>query len=399
MNNSEVMDRYRDGDIYKHNLKRLEVIGGSETIGISYRDRLMSFSEDIAIRLKHIYNFKGTDIRFIVNGDYITHTTNRHISDAISTLKGNIQIPFSALYRTFMGTPLTYEDIEILDMTGDEYEEKMEIIDKWISVEDVEKLQKSISTTLHLDGGFDLKKRIEEMGFSSKLPSNWKCSMSENGMEIEIRYKRHHLGSVLFKVREGKRSFRYFLSSREDWDRLKRGFDGYFLVELPSGVLSISDAYNSLIPSEVINLERIGRGYRRQGEYFFVEATSGEVKEFRKMSKKRTLKDKFYNLKTKEYYNIDGRTTTIHKRQNIVDYFLPPVIDGHGHVLRGSMVRGNPHTARDLMVSKRSKKFPKKILVRGSIRHPEHKTLTLQKWHWVFINRAKESWGISGRVD
>jgi hypothetical protein len=253
----------------------------------------------------------------------------------------------------------------------------------------------------------------------------------------------HLLSGTLFRY--GRR---YFLSSTESFDKVKSKFRwsaSYFLVELPKPVKTISQAYQSLIPNEVKNLP-----YVRQGEWFFTPSSfsTNQLKKLFtfEMNPKHLLQ--YHSMKTvinvKQLDDIDKYITdnelehivkVKHKNTTDVfqfaddesvekfeklyaeygeyrtlpsdnDYEYPYLAFGESNTaiqidkvidrLYGVKEFGNPHTARESMVTNNNKGF----VVRKAIKHPTHKTVQLGKqWHSVHRSRAKGSWGADGNID
>ena len=275
---------------------------------------------------------------YLINGDTYSSSTSRHTSLCIKYLTPNVIIPFSALNQV----TTEYSAIKMVDRSSDIY----------------------ISRT----------RRDPKTG------------------EIN-EYIEHRLGSAVIEI-EGK----HYLSSI-DTGAKDRG--GYFLVELPENVTSVDEAFDTLFPEDLAR----DASYVRQGEFFF-EQTNMQTKELSYMeqlyewglydyNKQATLHRKF---STKEHAE-NGLVTHIktwgyNENTDGLAVHRFPVRDMKNLARHFNAGTGNPHTVSEIRQRDRT------IFVRGTIRHPEHKTINLGKiWHRVFVNRAVRSFSAGGNVD
>lgn len=76
----------------------------------------------------------------------------------------------------------------------------------------------------------------------------------------------HFTGASLFQ--NGRKTFLFDI----DREEIKHGIFNPFIVELPKNQLTIKAAYDSLVPSDVIEAQARNVKVIRQGEYFFIKA-------------------------------------------------------------------------------------------------------------------------------
>ncbi|MBN1801571.1 MAG: hypothetical protein JW891_08710 [Candidatus Lokiarchaeota archaeon] len=119
-----------------------------------------------------------------------------------------------------------------------------------------------------------------------------------------------------------------------------------FIAELPSDlgpINKVNDAHRILKPKSVAKREKNTNRIKRQGEWFFLPASTKELEEIEK--------------------EMNGDVDVIFKKQRI-----------------GKDSIGNSHIADELINT------PRKQFVRGKICHIEHKTIKLHGWHLVEQN-------------
>jgi len=131
-----------------------------------------------------------------------------------------------------------------------------------------------------------------------------------------------------------------------------------FISQLPGGATSVKSAHELLKPKAVAGKTVVGKGknYKkrgkqaesivRQGEWFFVEASKKELE-------------------------------VLNCRSHLIEKKLPIGSCYDGSVVRRGgkpVTRGNPHVAEEVLMLRGD---PRRVFVRGSVRHIEHKTLKL----------------------
>ena len=130
----------------------------------------------------------------------------------------------------------------------------------------------------------------------------------------------------------------------------------YFIAQLPEQVESVKEAHDVLLPEAVRNLTPAQRRkVLRQGEFFFVPVTDGEV----------------LNYVSQLLGNESTDTSSI-TRQNVTldDQFDKTSSDEH----EVEQMIANPDD------------YGQRCFVKGKVEHPRHTTLNLEQWHEVFIN-------------
>lgn len=265
----------------------------------------------LLVRMKHWRNGKP----YLMNADRYSVTTSQHQSKA-SSIAGAL-IPFSALEEALASEKLQRPDIPSL-------RNEIELLDK-------------------------SRERQDETGYyrywHSETGKNERISAKRYlELDKDERIKCHKImerrpEAVLLRFRD-----RYYLSSMDGWN--------YFISELPEPVETVEQAFESLIPFEARD-----KGYKRQGEWFFVKAS--------KVNEAVDLK----GVKPFKWRVLDSK------------------IQQTGH-----------HKVRDYHLHFG---FPGP-LVRGTVRHTDgdHGVLKLgEEWYVAIESRHKGSWGASGRVD
>lgn len=183
--------------------------------------------------------------------------------------------------------------------------------------------------------------RVEEK-YNSKTRENDK-------IDVQV----HFTGASLFQVET--KTFLFDIDQRE----IKHKIFNAFLVELTSPVKTISEAYQSLKPQEVIDAEKAGLEVKRQGEWFFIPVKG----------------DFDAVMHTPNWGNDKGKTVA-----------MP--LD-----LRAGNNRPNKVTQHA--------KVGKEIFVSGRCEHSgrEHATLMLKGWFKAVPNTSVQSFTLTGDVD
>jgi len=216
---------------------------------------------------------------------------------------------------------------------------------------------------------------------------------------------RHFAGACLLKINGS-----YFLFDIDREDIRYKVFNA-FIVKLAQPVQSISEAYISLKPDEVLEAEKEDRRVKRQGEWFFIKrfnklpelhrpceallAIADSPPDARTMGASRIFphytpglpygfefsnKDlaQSYKAKVKEWERVADRVR-------------------HAVPHRGELRHGNrlSHAVEELVLHEDRR------LVSGLIIHRpgEHKTLQLKGWWEAVPNKAAQSWKINGDID
>jgi hypothetical protein len=330
---------------------------------------------------------------YIINADRNSTSTAKHQRLTIRASPNNTpQIPYSAIVQIFNSGVNFINDlrqITILDKTEDNY---------------------------------ITKKRLD----------------SKTGEMVE--YQEHHLGASLIRYKN-----KCYLSSIDSGSK----GHAYFLVELPKQVNTVEDAFrilaNNLITEE---WKQYQEGIiKRLGEYFLIP-TNQKTKTLKETSK-RTYRlspinnriveinlltpekiqkieqikkdfdtcgydyDKVHHLYLRLLFiTYKGKEYVISFANMAQQSFLPSnfVIrknKGKYKIYSSSdkgIIKnfdlsnggGNPHVATEAVISK----WNNAIFIRGTLRHTQHKMISLGKiWHKVIKNTAKKSFTATGSVD
>lgn len=329
----------------------------------------------------------GAGIKYIINGDKYSVSTTSHQNECISTLKGNVQIPFSALEQAYnwaslkaSGFDKAQEKCKNLErhevrsyIDSDEYNNAYQT---WIDYQ--VRFAQSLACKLRDGmGGFQVVAwNNDEWRHTHDDGKTWgdgyfgEWIAGANNVEVTCNQcwqvfspepeasprSEHRLGAVLFKIRD-----HYFLSSFDALDRRN-----YFLCQVPGSPSTVEEAYECLKPLEVKLCEKAGATILRQGDWFFYQAAepSGELAKWLKQQAKTETKQ----------YRLGGTSGT--------------------HMVT-RMRQESPEHAM--------------LLVSGTVKHsptdgrrPEHKRLKLgdSKTWWIPVkNTSKAGWGAVGNVD
>lgn len=298
---------------------------------------------------------------YVVNGDRISSTTDRHQRDLRDALTGeNIIVPFSTL-RLARIHP---RDIRVIEYDGEHWD--------WRCTSPACKI------TEWQRGQGDWRAHHESSGHH------------QFSTEKAFFEQRHILGQITFKVRQRyatvPMSYRTWTSvyptddiSTTYWiggiDSTARGFGGgYFLSQLPRKIKSIADAYESLKPKTVVQALMDGLDVKRQGDIFGVPVTPP-----------------WGDLKIK---SMTPNNVPLNESRDFVYYR-----NGDRPKLLGTN-----HYAREAV------KMDDELYARGTLYHipggreADHRAIKLgEDWHLIVRNTAKESFapmsGGRGRVD
>jgi hypothetical protein len=291
-----------------------------------------------------------SDGKFLINGDKYSSTTARHVGICLRQLMPHEVIPFSALGQVV--TSGQYDQIKIIASLGDIW--------------------------------------------------NTRKRMDPKTREM-VDYQEHQLGAAVFEYKD-----KHYLSGVDDGAR--KGGMGYFLVELPEKVSSVTEAFESLLPIDLAAEDQENQVWVRQGEFFFIPMRQLDTRKHLFPLEKRynwglydTLSQSSFStrLPTKEkaeetmrrmYEEFHGMEIppgrfAVHRFEVPETHNLASFFPGAG--------TGNPHNATEIRTGPGGA-----IFARGRVRHPQHKDMNLGKiWHRVVVNRAVQSFNARGNVD
>jgi hypothetical protein len=218
------------------------------------------------------------------------------------------------------------------------------------------------------------------------------------GEFFELRVPTHLAGAVdvsVLQIREGQRQL--LLLARKageppQVDRFLCGHDErhWFVAAVPGRVSNVADAMESLKPAEVQAAQvREGLGadqrnrrhnpaFRRQGEWFFVPAPGRVIDPAQVLRNEPIRRGRGKPHLVQELARIGGARV----------YVCPEFPDGLTEEDYQTQVRGRPDQAR---LSWRLMVRDAAVHARGTVRHPDHATLTLPGWHRVLMNTENQS--------
>jgi hypothetical protein len=189
---------------------------------------------------------------------------------------------------------------------------------------------------------------------------------------------------VDFKVLQAVPKERHLLLMSEDGQRFLCGHDErhWFIAPVKGSVSTVLDARKSLLPSELSSelkqlpagklLKRKNSSYIRQGEWFFVPVHRDMLEETKVIHKNEPLQRSPRSKPhiCEEMIRTGGRTV---------------------YVVRNRVYSQKEFTKLKQENDKFAPNFRTTIAdpivyVRGSVRHPDHKTINLSGWHRAFLN-------------
>jgi hypothetical protein len=175
-------------------------------------------------------------------------------------------------------------------------------------------------------------------------------------------------------------------------DRFLCGHDEreWFVAAVPGGASSVRQAMDALQPSVVRDAlarnhvssrkryERKNRAYRRQGEWFFVPATSFVVDEKFVLRNEPLRRGGGKPHMVEKLFRTGGET--VHVCAKHPNGVTPDVYR--------SILQRNPDAARwGWQVMRRNPG----VYARGTVRHSDHATITLPFWHQVLMNTETQT--------
>ncbi len=278
-------------------------------------DVVYSYGHHFALAIRQDW---GAGVAYLLNGDRYSSSTSGHQSQCISHLKPNVQVPFSALHGADLtNSSLPRRELRIVAHRPDEYHTTCKHCGREIAYGDA------------------ATGKPEHYHVNDRSPL---CR------ETEGETVSHHvLGAVVLDDEQ-----EFFLSSIDDQEGWKAR--AYFLCWLPKAVVSVEQAFDSLVPDEIRKAKASGIEVRRQGDIFVIATT---------------LATRQIRAATEYRYHLFDTT----------------------HVATEARVDGA-------------------LYVRGTLRHepngrrPQHALLRLGKSWWIAVkNLALASWNAAGYID
>lgn len=203
-------------------------------------------------------------------------------------------------------------------------------------------------------------------GFTTKTPG-WRDTVASR---LHIRPDRIQPAVSKNGVVDEARAFIHRVTSDQKRHMLC-GLDErhLFIAQLPTNVSTVRDAHAALKAPAARVAENRGDKIVRQGEWFFIEATAAQSDQIEDSLRRNVL---------------------FLERSVPIGPFTVPGSLGSSRKVR--QVRGNPHTADELVVvpsvgSRPGLPATREVFVRGRVRHAEHATVRFQGWHAVVRNR------------
>lgn len=227
------------------------------------------------------------------------------------------------------------------------------------------------------DYAVDIQRDHRGEFFELRIPEGMQDQLDLNVLQVRPR-ERHLL--LLVRRDEPGRQLDRFLCGHDERE--------WFVAAVPGRVSTVTDAMESLKPSEVqaaqakVGLKarqrktRRNRAFRRQGEWFFIPAPG--------------LKPRFI-VRNEPIRRGDGKphlVEMLYREGGTQVYVCSQYPNGvteqeYRRLLREDQSRskwGWRRMQRDAAV-----------YARGQIRHPDHRTITLNEWHRVLMNTETRS--------
>ncbi|NRB76678.1 MAG: hypothetical protein HRU46_20140 [Verrucomicrobiales bacterium] len=175
-------------------------------------------------------------------------------------------------------------------------------------------------------------------------------------------------------------------------DRFLCGHDEreWFVAAVPGAVSTVASAMESLKPEVVREMQareglnqkqrnrRRNSAFRRQGEWFFVPVLDAFVNEDAVLQHEPIARSGGKPHFVQYLYREGGQTI----------YVSPQRPEGVSVVEHERLIQSRPKAKGWAW---RMQRINPRVLARGEVRHPDHKTITLHGWHEVLMNRENQS--------
>jgi hypothetical protein len=224
-----------------------------------------------------------------------------------------------------------------------------------------------------------IEKGPEEKLVVSKKENKW---IDGKYQDVKTEENRHFTGSSLFRV-DG-------VSYLFDIDRveIKHKIFNPFLAKLKTTPKTISEAYQSLKPREVLEAEKKGLKVLRQGEWFFIETAAPKIKKLSEMEKMILMagRNTWRTDEIAKILKIDAKKLQEKSEKLLLSVPRPQNIQA-----------GNSRPNSVEMLFREGKK----VYCSGVVKHSgrEHKDLVLKGWFLAVPNTSIENFTITGNID
>jgi hypothetical protein len=178
----------------------------------------------------------------------------------------------------------------------------------------------------------------------------------------------------------------------EPIDRFLCGHDEreWFVAAVPGAVSTVNDAKESLKPARVRSAQasakldskkrnqRKNKAFRRQGEWFFVPA-------------KPPVTDEKFVLRNEPIARSGGKPHMVEMllRTGGQEVYVCP--QHPGPLLAGQYQKLISRNPKAKAWHWRKRQMNARVYAKGSIRHPDHRTIVLHGWHEVLMNTENQS--------
>lgn len=227
------------------------------------------------------------------------------------------------------------------------------------------------------DYAVDIQRDRRGEFFELRIPQSMQDHLDVNVLQVCPR-ERHLL--LLVRRDEPERHLDRFLCGHDERE--------WFVAAVPGRVSTVTDAMESLKPSEVHTAQakaglkarqrkaRKNRAFRRQGEWFFIPVPG--------------LKPDFI-LRDEPIRRGGGKphfVEMLYREGGTLVYVCSQHPNGVSEGEYRRLLRENPSRSK---WGWRRMQRDANVYARGQVRHPDHRTITLSEWHRVLMNTETRS--------
>ena len=227
------------------------------------------------------------------------------------------------------------------------------------------------------DYAVDIQRDRRGEFFELRIPETMSGQLEVNVLQVRPR-ERHLL--LLVRRDEPERQMDRFLCGHDERE--------WFVAAVPGRVSTVADAMESLKPSEVQAAQvkaglktrqrktRKNRAFRRQGEWFFIPA--------RGLNPRFIVRDEPIRRGSGKPHLVE----MLYREGGTQVYVCSQYPNGVTEEEYRRLLREDPSRSK---WGWRRMQRDAAVYARGQIRHPDHRTITLNEWHRVLMNTETRS--------